>query len=597
MSAILQQISVEPITASKPLEIGDLLVAYLEQLGVEYVFGIPGGAIEPLYNALARSARRGSVRAIVARHETGGAFMAHGYAQNTGRLGVCCGTSGPGATNLITGVSSAYESRVPMLVITAQTAITHFGRDAFQESSCTGVNVLGMFEYCTAYNTLISHVEQFEHKLCAAIITAFRESRPVHISIPVDIFRAPANIKNPSYNLENFMQQDNLLDQVAVDKLKIILAEAKKPVFLIGESAAEGIGHIAELASRLNAPMISTPLGKGLVNAYHSLYRGIFGVSGHQEASDLLDNPDVDVIIAIGTTLGESASNSWDPQLLRNKKLIHVDARWSHFMHTPMASLHVHGRLSTILTQLLEDYPVNSCSTSTLTENDNLSFSLIELYKCYEENKLLNPQRLMYELPKKIPVHTLYLADTGNSVYWAAHYLHPIDRRMSGARSIKGGNFQTGMEFGSMGWAIGAAIGAALGNNDIPVVALVGDGSWLMSGQELTVAVQESLNIIFIVLNDGALGTIKHGQRLAGAEQYAYEISFVDFAKMAEAMGARGITINTTEDWIALDFANLLQESGPLVIDARIDGEQVPPISSRMKALGTVKAGYHDINE
>ena len=130
-------------------ELGDLLISYLEQLGVEYVFGIPGGAIEPLYNALARSERRGGPRAVISRRETGAAFMADGYARNTGKLGVCCATTGPGATNLITGVASAYENNIPMLVITAQTALSTFGRGAFQESSCTGINTVGLFGHCT----------------------------------------------------------------------------------------------------------------------------------------------------------------------------------------------------------------------------------------------------------------------------------------------------------------------------------------------------------------------------------------------------------------------------------------------------------------
>ena len=169
-------------------EFGDLLINYLEQLGVEYIFGIPGGAIEPLYNALARSEARGGPRAIVARHETGAAFMADGYSRNTGKLGVCCATTGPGATNLITGVASAYENNIPLLVITAQTALSTFGRGAFQESSCTGVNTVGIFEHCTRYNTLISHVDQFETKLATAIMTAFQAPMgTVNIRVPLDV--------------------------------------------------------------------------------------------------------------------------------------------------------------------------------------------------------------------------------------------------------------------------------------------------------------------------------------------------------------------------------------------------------------------------
>ncbi len=169
-----KKLPVEGVThlAQPTYKLGDLLVSYLEQLGVEYVFGIPGGVIEPLYNALARSERRGGVRAVVARHETGAAFAADGYARNSGKLGVVCGTAGPGATNLITGVASAYDNNSPLLVITAQTAITNFRKRAAQESSDTGINTVAMFEYCTHYSTLVSHADQFERKLTSAIMKA-----------------------------------------------------------------------------------------------------------------------------------------------------------------------------------------------------------------------------------------------------------------------------------------------------------------------------------------------------------------------------------------------------------------------------------------
>src|SRR5574340_1468484 len=153
-----QDIEAEP----QPMEAVDLLVAYLEQIGIEYVFGVPGGAIEPLYNALARSARRGGPRPVVARHETGAAFMADGYARETGKIGVCCATSGPGATNLITGVACAYENEIPMLVITGQPSLHLLGRGALQESSGAGIDTVAMFRICTRYSALISHPDQIE---------------------------------------------------------------------------------------------------------------------------------------------------------------------------------------------------------------------------------------------------------------------------------------------------------------------------------------------------------------------------------------------------------------------------------------------------
>jgi len=215
--------------AEVTLELGDLLVGYLEQLDVKYVFGVPGGAIEPLFNALARSERRDGPKMITARHETGAAFMAEGYTRQTGKIGVCCATTGPGATNLITGIASAYEDQIPMLVITAQTALANFGKGALQESSCTGVNTVAMFEHCTRYNTLVSHIDQFEQKLVTAIMTAHHSPNgPVHLSVPLDILRSLSPIPRPSFNLANLVTRYSLIDLNSTDQFCKIMQTAKK---------------------------------------------------------------------------------------------------------------------------------------------------------------------------------------------------------------------------------------------------------------------------------------------------------------------------------------------------------------------------------
>ena len=246
----------EPDVVDQPkLEFGDLLLMYLEQLGVEYVFGIPGGAIEPFYNALARSERRGGPRAIIARHETGAAFMAHGYFSHSGKLGVCCSTTGPGATNLLTGVSSAYENHIPLLVITAQTALSKFGHGAFQESSDTSVNTLGMYQYCTKYNTLISHPGQFERKIYAAVATALQMQAPVHLSVPMDVFKAVAPVARPSFNLQPLLDNISLIDDAAVTRLIGLLTERKRIVFVIGDESSPPTVRFELSGKSINTPL------------------------------------------------------------------------------------------------------------------------------------------------------------------------------------------------------------------------------------------------------------------------------------------------------------------------------------------------------
>lgn len=354
-SDLVEKALVEP-------QMGDLLMAYLNQLGVEYVFGVPGGAIEPLYNALARSERQGGVRAIVARHETGAAFMADGYARNTGKLGVCCSTTGPGATNMITGVASAYENNVPMLAITAQTAISTFGKGAIQDSSCTGINTVGLYQHCTRYNTLISHPAQFEHKLSAAIMSAMGSpAGPAHISVPRDVMALPFNNSGANYQLGRLLDRPALLDSDAVEQLYKELAAAKNVVFIIGDEACDAIGSILSLAVEMNADIVVTPQGKGLVSPYHPQFKGVFGFAGHGSAKAALASPDVDLVLAAGARFGEFSSNAWDTTTVLNGKLIHVESTEANLTRTPMARLHVRGCLETIFDHIVNKFGID-CS-------------------------------------------------------------------------------------------------------------------------------------------------------------------------------------------------------------------------------------------
>lgn len=580
--------------ATRPqLELGDLLVLYLEMLGVEYVFGIPGGAIEPLYNALARSARRGGPRPVVARHETGAAFMADGYHKTTGRLGVVCATTGPGATNLITGVASAHANNIPLLVITAQTALPTFGKGAFQESSSSATDTVAMFEHCTRYNTLVSHVEQFERKLITAIMRAFQSPQgPVHLSIPLDILRCAIDVKGPSVNICELLAQGPVFDESATAQLADRLIASDKPVFLIGEGAEPGIDAILKTATALKATIVSTPQAKGLVSAYHPLYRGVFGFAGHSSAEQALLDPEVDLVVAIGSGLGEWATNGWDSNLLNTRKLVHVDSIEENMTRSPMAQLHVRGDARAVFERILQEMETKAGITSSGAEllSLRLHVSMDEEDRFYDDSEPMKPQRLMGLLTELFPPNTRYLADTGNSFAWAIHYLHPGQAYTPRLSRIRGSLFRSSVEFGSMGWAIGASVGTALGSSTSPVVCITGDGSLLMSGQEISTAVQEQLSAIFVVLNDSAYGMVKHGQRLAGAESVANELPYVDFAAYARALGAEGHVIHSAVDLLALDIDEICSRRGPTVLDVRVDPEQVPPIRSRMKVLGASAA-------
>jgi acetolactate synthase-1/2/3 large subunit len=603
----------------------DLIVAYLKQIGVEYVFGVPGGAIEPLFNALARQSRCNSpatqtspsartlsrktaraardLRVIVARHEAGAAFMADGYARETGKLGVCCATTGPGTTNLITGVASACADHIPMLVITAQTALPGFGSGALQESSSDAVDTVGMFQYCTRYNSLVSHPDQLERKLLHAMVSAYRKpGGPAHISIPVDVMSLAVDSGAESCDIATLFRQPDVVDTQSFDALCQALLKAHRVVLFLGSECRGSADAIVQFAELMDAVIVTTPSAKGCVDAHHRLYRGVFGFAGHSSARDTLLDDEVELVLAVGTSLDELSTNGWDATALLNEKLVHIDATMENFVHSMMARLHVYGHLRTIFTDLVQVFTSVDLQEQSLfnggpysrgreasrqalsswqVPNSSITFgtprnvSLDQAEKCLSNDTPIKPQRLMCELSRRFPDNTRFVCDAGNCWAWATHYLH----------LKKGGHFRIGMGYGAMTWAIGAAVGTALGNRGKPVVCITGDGSFLMSGQELSVAVQHQLPVIFVIMNDQALGMVKHGQRLGGGEPIGFELPPVDFAGVARAMGAQAYTILEPEDFASLDMAAICNASRPTLFDVHIDPEEVPPIQARMKVL------------
>jgi acetolactate synthase I/II/III large subunit len=313
----------------------------------------------------------------------------------------------------------------------------------------------------------------------------------------------------------------------------------------------------------------------------------------------------------VGANLGEWASNGWDTRTLMNHRLIHVDSSEGNLTRSPMARLHVRGNILTVFEHVLAslpsylleatppalpkerrllDSPLRGTARETKArETKRWHFQLDEEAKYYADSVPIKPQRLMRELTLLFPPSTRFFADTGNSMAWAIHYLHPFDRRMAGQREGKSGVFRSCLEFASMGWAIGAAIGAALGAPDNPVVCITGDGSLLMSGQEITVALQERLPVIFVILNDAALGMVKHGQRLAQAEPIGFVLPEIDYCAYATAMGIAAHTIRSPQDLLDLNIKQIIQRRGPTLLDVHVDPEEVPPMQTRIQHLRAAK--------
>jgi acetolactate synthase-1/2/3 large subunit len=572
-----------PILMVKEMTLSDLIVSYLEQLGVEYVFSVPGSPIGPLYDALRRSEKRDGPRSVLSRHETGGAFMADGYARETGKIGVCCSTTGPGATNLITGLTSAYADHIPLLVITAQTTLQDFGFGAFQESSPDVTDVVGMFRYCTRYNTLISHPNQLERKLAAALTKAFQHPKgPVHLSIPVDILRTAwgGNISLPNFR-RLLSRPESMIDHEALErlsgKLEDILREKRRVVVIVGHDCGGASEEIVRFAEIFNAQIVTTQRGKSWIDPYHPLARGVFGYAGHMSAREALTDKSVGLVLAAGTNLNEWSTSGWDHALL-NDRLVHIHNTKAFFHRSPHAHLQICGTISRIFQELVIRFGKVSPearreSAYNSSERKPYVPSQIKVQsseESWEKNGTgpIKPQKVIRDIVQRVPSKTHFLIDNSNSVPWSIHYLF----------SQRPENYHLSIGFASMGWAIGASVGMSLGNRNRPVVCFTGDGCFLMSGQEITVAVAERLPIIYVVLNDQAYGMIKHAHRLTATESIDFSIPPVDFSMMAKSVGAMAYTIGNDQDLAEVDFQALCEGRGPTLLDVHIDPEEPPPL-------------------
>lgn len=574
------------------MNLSDLIVQYLESFGVEYVFGIPGSPLGPLFDALKRSEKRGGPRLVLTRHEAGAAFIADGYARESGKLGVCCSTTGPGATNLITGVASAYAEQVPMLVITPQTRLGALGFGCFQDSSRNGIDVVSMFETCTVYNASVTHPDQLEKKLVAALTAAFSVPRgPAHLSIPIDVFVAETDAPLQFPHLHQLLANRTApLDTTGLDQLceEIfgVMKGGGRLCLLAGHHAIGAGRELEKFADLTGASLITTPRGKAAIDPHHALARGVFGMAGHRSARAALADEQVELILAAGTNLGEWSTGKWDPVLM-NHKLVHIhnDRRW--FGRSPMARLQVEGDMATLFRQLnarLEteqregrlSTPATAAQTAAQTAAAPSGYipagiSVIKPACCdtTRSDAPIKAPQVYAELVQRLPLETRYFIDNSNSVPWSIHYLfHPRPE-----------NYHLSIEFATMAWAVGAAVGAAFGNPQAPSVCLAGDGCYLMSGQEITVAVERQLPVIFVVLNDRGYGLIKHGHRIGGKEDVDYSIPSVDFAMMGRAAGAEAQTIRSMRDFDHLDWQALATRQGPTLLEVIIDPEEQPPIA------------------
>ena len=553
----------------------EVIVNSLEKHGVEYVFGVPGGAIEPLNNALHKS----KMKVIVAKHEQGAAFMADGYARVSGNIAVCCSTAGPGATNLITGVASSFGDSIPVIALTGQVSTSLFGKGAIQEFSVQSFGIVSMFRQISKYSDIIINENKAGEMISRARRLALTGRKgPVHLNLPTDIMKRKVTDDNHE---RCSTTQVMGFDREAVKKAAQLLLGAKRPVIVAGWGTvlSRADVELLELAEKMDIPVATSPKAKGIMSESHPLSLGVLGFAGSPASKEFIIKRDVDVMLAVGTSFNEFVTSGWDKRLLPMKSLIHIDIDCNEIGKNYYADVGIAGDARTVLRELIYELHRNN-KRKKVRDDRRKEVQTIKDGQTVKGRKLnkmpYNPLRLIMDLGDALPKDALYFVDNGNSMAWAIRHLNVTTPY----------SFFVGLGFASMGFAVAASIGAKLAVGDRPVVALVGDGSFLMNGMEVATAVNYNIPVIWVVMNNSMLGMVYHGRKLANIPE-GLESGFkpVDFVKLAEGFGARGIRITKPGEINRELMDEIIGAGVPTVLDVIIDPEEVPPIHSRIAAL------------
>ena len=526
-----------------------IIIECLKEQGVDTVFGYPGGAILNLYDELYRHPE---IRHVLTSHEQGASHAADGYARATGKVGVCFATSGPGATNLVTGIATAYMDSVPMVAITANVGTPLLGKDSFQEVDITGITMP-----VTKYSMIVKNVKE----LADVVRRAFRIARsgrpgPVLIDVTKDVTAAFTEFESADHSMDYCKKK--AVNQEALEHAAQMINAAEKPIILLGGgvgiSGAEK--EVRELAYRMQAPVCDTLMGKGAFPGEDDLYMGMLGMHGTKAAN--LGIYVCDLLVVIGSRFSDRVAGS--PQgFARQAQILQIDIDRAEINKNVKVDEYVIGDIKDVMAGLLP--LVKEAKHEEWVRSMEEAKERFPLF--YHEEKLTGPAvvEAVYEATKG---DAIICTDVGQHQMWAAQYYKYKEPR----------TLITSGGLGTMGYGLGAAIGAKCGRPEKTVINIAGDGCFRMNMNEIATMVREDVPVIEIVINNHVLGMVRQWQTLFYGERYSHTVlrDATDYCKVAEAMGATAIRVTKKEEMLpAMEKALALK--APVIIECVIDDD------------------------
>ena len=537
-----------------------ILLECLSRLGIKEIFGYPGGAVIPIYDELYSFK---DIKHYFARHEQGAVHEADGYARSTGKVGVCLATSGPGATNLVTGIMTAHMDSIPLLAITGQVTSTLLGKDAFQESDIVGITVP-----ITKNNYLVQDIRELPRILKEAYyIASTGRPGPVLVDIPRDIQleEIPYDEFKKLYEQEFELEGYNPVYEGHKGQIKTaikMIKDSKKPLIIAGAGILKGHAYdeLKEFVDKTNIPVAMTLLGLGSFPANHELALGMIGMHGTTYANYAAN--EADLVIAAGMRFDDRVTGN--PQkFLPNAKIIHIDIDPAEIGKNKLIDVPIVGDLKNVLAELNQKIPKLS-HTKWLDEVAKLNKKYSLTFRKTEEDILI-PQEILFEINKLTKGEVIVATDVGQHQMWSAQFIkfnNPYSILTSGGA-------------GTMGFGLPAAIGAQVANPDKKVLAIVGDGGFQMTFQELMLIKEYNLPVKIFIINNSYLGMVRQWQELFNDRRYSsVDLSYnPDFIKIGEAYGIKSIQLKTKKD-LKKHLKKILESDEAVLVECIVEKEE-----------------------
>ncbi len=525
----------------------EIVIECLKEQGVDTVFGYPGGAILNVYDELYKHSDE--ITHILTSHEQGAAHAADGYARATGKVGVCFATSGPGATNLVTGIATAYMDSIPIVAITCNVGVALLGKDSFQE-----IDIAGITLPITKHNFIVKDVNKLAETIRRAFVIAKKgRPGPVLIDIPKDV-----TANKTEYERAEVLKTEpvkTVSEEDVAGALKMI-EESEKPYIFVGGGAvlSGASGELRTFVKKVDAPVTDSLMGKGAFPGTDPLYTGMLGMHGTKTSNYGVS--ECDLLIVVGARFSDRVTGN-AKKFADNAKILQFDVDEAEMNKNVLITKGVVGDIRTIL----------ECINAKLSQQSHTEWiqrimSYKEKYPLSYHPEILTGPYVVEEIYRQTKGEAIVVTEVGQHQMWAAQYYKYTQPR----------TFLTSGGLGTMGYGLGASLGAKTGMPQKTVVNIAGDGCFRMNMNEIATAVRHNIPVIQVVINNHVLGMVRQWQNLFYGQRYSATVlnDAVDFVKLAEAMGAEGIRVSSKEEFSEA-FARALTLGKPVVIDCQID--------------------------